>query len=79
MAKWEKDSAEFQMFGEYYTLVKKWYDGFKDLKQADEYTNEINAFCVKYQKTNKKCARLSRELVLALDKVVTEFYNQASI
>jgi hypothetical protein len=77
MAKWEKDSAEFQMFGEYYTLVKKWYDGFTDLKQAEEFTNDINSFCMKYQQTNKKCAALSKKLALTLDSFAAEnFYKQ---
>lgn len=76
MAEWKKDTDEFQMFGEFYTLTKKWYEGFRDLKQSDEFTKDINVFIQKYAKSNKRCAKLSRELAITLDKFVCEVYQE---
>lgn len=72
MADFSKESEEFKMFGEYYNLTKKWYDGIKDMKEYETFSNEINAFTAKYK--NGKCGVLARKLAMALNNYVDELY-----
>ena len=72
MAEFSKESEEYKMFGEYYQITKKWYEGVKDLKEYDAFTNEINEFTAKYK--SGRCGMLARKLALALNNYVDECY-----
>lgn len=72
MADFSKDSAEFKMFADYYNLTKKWYEGIKDIKEYDAFSNEINSFTAKYK--SGRCGILARKLALALNNYVDECY-----
>lgn len=72
MAEFQKESEEYKMFGEFYNLTKRWYDGVKTIKEYDIFTTEINGFTAKYK--NGKCGVLARKMALALNNFVDELY-----
>lgn len=57
-----KDSKEFQMFGDYWNLCKKYWN----IKQSDsdeweQFVYDVQEFCEKYE-----CVSLARKIALAL-------------
>ena len=72
MAKWTKDTIEFQMFGKFYELTKKWYDGVQTIEEYDRAANEINSFFKEYAKTD--CRYLAKELALGLNNYIDKKY-----
>jgi len=72
MAEFDKESPEYKMFADYYSLTKRWYGGVKDRQEYDIFASELNAFNEKY--TKDKCGILTRKLALALNNYVDELY-----
>lgn len=72
MAKWTKETIEFQMFGKFYELTKKWYDGVSSLEEYNQASNEINAFYKAYSQT--ECKYLVKELGVALNNYIDKKY-----
>ena len=72
MAKWTKESEEFKMFGTFYELTKKWYDGVSSLEEYNMAVNDINAFNKNYAKSD--CRYLAKELSVALNNYIDKKY-----
>ena len=72
MAKWTKDTDEFKMFGTFYELTNKWYDGVSSLEEYNMAVNDINAFNKNYSKSD--CRYLAKELSVALNNYIDKKY-----
>ena len=72
MAEFSKDSEEYKMFGEFYNLTKKWYEGARTIKEYDEFANDLLAFTNRHK--DGKCGLLTKKLALALNNYIDESY-----
>lgn len=72
MAEFTKDSDEYKMFADYYSLTKHWYDGVRTSKEYDTFAADLMAFNNKYK--DGKCGLLTKKLALALNNYVDELY-----
>lgn len=79
----KKESAEFQMFGDFYSIVKEYWNPENTLEYHEKVIGELNAFGKKYGVQSSKkpqkdqVAIMAQKLAFAMSDYITDAMNRA--